>query len=102
LIYGIYRISMAGWSSSQWEFSWNFFVSTLVQVVTSGRRFTGLRLIDRRGRISAASHDPLCLAYGHVIARDHSVHQPWLPTLGSSQIIFDGLWCNFGFLPEPK
>jgi hypothetical protein len=36
LIYGIYRISMAGWPSSRWEFNWDFFVSTLVQVVTSG------------------------------------------------------------------
>jgi hypothetical protein len=36
LSYGIFWISMAGWPSSQWEFSLDFFVSMLVQVVTSG------------------------------------------------------------------
>jgi hypothetical protein len=36
LIYGITRISSAGWPSSQWEFRLDFFVSMLVQVVTSG------------------------------------------------------------------
>jgi hypothetical protein len=36
LIYGITRISSAGWPSNQWEFRLDFFVSMLVQVVTSG------------------------------------------------------------------
>jgi hypothetical protein len=36
LIYGLYKISRAGWPSSRWEFSFDFFVSMLVQAVTSG------------------------------------------------------------------
>jgi hypothetical protein len=48
LIFGIFRISSSGWSMGQWEFSLDFLVASLVQVVTSG---VGLLVL---GLLSAA------------------------------------------------